>query len=36
MFIIFTIMQAEESDREEKLKGLKDEVDAAESELERF
>jgi len=35
MLTIFTT-QAEESDMEEKLKGLREEVDAAEFELKRF
>jgi len=36
MLINFSTMQAEESDMEEKLKGLRDEVDHAKSELDRF
>jgi hypothetical protein len=36
MLTIFTTTQAEESDMEEKLKGLREEVDAAEFEWKRF
>jgi uncharacterized membrane protein len=36
MLIMFTTMQAEESDMEEKLKVLRDEVHDAKSELDRF
>jgi len=36
VLINFSAMQAEESDMEEKLKGLRDEVDHAKSELDRF